>query len=101
MEVRALTLDEEIKRCEEIAETQEWMASSYDDDSMGRKLCNECASEHRQLAEWLKALKEIWDSGSCNDCKFSGHCEIQPKLGQLARFNCYHFSKREVNADDE
>lgn len=59
---------------------------------------------HRQLAEWLKELKRIWDSGDCNDCKFSGHCEIQPKVGQLVRFNCYHFSRienEEVNADED
>lgn len=57
MEARTLTLEEAIKHCEEIAETQEWMSGTYDDDSMGAKLCKECASEHRQLAEWLRELK--------------------------------------------
>ena len=57
MEVRALTLDEAIKHCEKVADDQDWLASSYDDGSMGKKLCNECASEHRQLADWLRELK--------------------------------------------
>lgn len=52
-----LTLDEAIKHCEEVAENQEWLTESYDDDSMGAKLCKECAEEHRQLAEWLERLK--------------------------------------------
>lgn len=51
------SLDEAIAHCEEVAENQEWMAKNYDDDSMGAKVCLECASERRQLAEWLKKLK--------------------------------------------
>lgn len=64
--------------------------------------CRECANEHRQLAEWLKALKEIWDSGDCNDCR-NGQCEWKPRLGQLVRFNCPHYvgvANKEVNADE-
>ena len=52
-----MTLDEAIKHCEKVADDQDWLASSYDDGSMGKKLCTECASEHRQLAEWLRELK--------------------------------------------
>ena len=54
------------------------------------------ANEFRQLAEWLKALKEIWDSGDCNDCLHSRNCTIRPKLGQMVRYNCYQY-EREVN----
>lgn len=50
----------------------------------------ELEAEHKQYAEWLKALKEIWDSGDCNDCR-NGQCEWKPKLGQLVRFNCPHY----------
>ena len=38
-----MTLDEAIKHCEEVADTK----------------CNECGNEHRQLAEWLKELKQL------------------------------------------
>ena len=59
-----MKLEEEIKHCEKVAEDQEWMAEAYDDDSMGAKLCKECAEEHRQIAEWLRELqrdREILD----------------------------------------
>lgn len=37
-----MTLDEAIKHCEHVAE---------------EKICQECADDHRQLAEWLRELK--------------------------------------------
>ena len=43
-----MTLDEAIKHCMDIAETQEMCSN-------GKK----CAEEHRQLAEWLMELKEL------------------------------------------
>ena len=55
--------------------------------------------DFRQLAEWLKALKEIWDSGDCNDCRNRG-CLYKPKLGHLVRYNCPFYRKREVKADE-
>ena len=57
----------------------------------------------KALEQWLKALKEIWDSGDCNDCR-NGQCEWKPRLGQLVRFNCPHYvgvANNEVNADEE
>ena len=40
-----MTLDEAIKHAEEVANDMELC-------------CEECAKEHRQLAEWLKELQE-------------------------------------------
>ena len=103
-----LTLDDAIKHCEEVATENEKTIAYYtiqgDKDWLDEceKDCIECAKEHRQLAEWLKALKEIWDSGDCNDCR-NGQCEWKPRLGQLVRFNCPHYvgvANKEVNADD-
>lgn len=101
-----LDLESAIKHCEEVAERQETNANSLENgDDFDKSLitnCLECASDHRQLAEWLKALKEIWDSGDCNDCR-NGQCEWKPKLGQLARFNCPHYvgiANAEVKADE-
>lgn len=53
--------------------------------------------KHRkeQVADWLKALKEIWDSGDCNDCLHQHNCTIRPQLGQLVRFNCYQYERGE------
>ena len=56
------TLDEAIKHAEEVADTCEYAASKYDmsDPYESHVACQEgkCAEEHRQLAEWLKELKE-------------------------------------------
>ena len=55
-----MTIDEAIKHCEEVAEENEQMATynllcteSQEND------CLECAKEHRQLAEWLRELKDL------------------------------------------
>ena len=60
-----MTLDEAIKHAEEVAEDKERNAGwFYDKESANyKKKCNECAAEHRQLAEWLKELqahREAW-----------------------------------------
>lgn len=59
-----MTLDEAIKHCLEVAEEQDMKAGfetdyqTYIMSEMERKRCKECASEHRQLAEWLRELKK-------------------------------------------
>ena len=100
-----MTLDEAIKHCEEVAEEKEKQASWLwrKEGNPNYESRKECAKEHRQLAEWLKALKEIWNSGDCNDCLHSKNCTIRPKLGQMVRYNCYQYERRideEVNADE-
>ena len=92
-----MTLEEEIQHCEEVAEAEEQKYKDWKGDYPHLKKidsCLECAKEHRQLAEWLKALKEIWDSGDCNDCLHQNNCTIRPQLGQLVRFNCYQYERR-------
>lgn len=66
-----MTLDEAIKHCEEVAEENDLAAGMYkilaeNNHNTYEKLtaetnssrCAECAEEHRQLAEWLRELKE-------------------------------------------
>lgn len=66
-----MTLDEAIKHCEEVAEENDLAAGMYkilaeNNHNTYEKLtaetnssrCVECAEEHRQLAEWLRELKE-------------------------------------------
>ena len=60
-----MTLDEAIKHAEEVAnieaENAEWFNLGDDSSEMFREKyekCKECAEEHRQLAEWLKELKD-------------------------------------------
>lgn len=69
-----MTLDEAIQHCEEVAEEQEKLYRLCPASESGlyhcdgskdcitlkngkNKGCQKCASEHRQLAEWLKELK--------------------------------------------
>ena len=51
-----MTIDEAIKHCEEIAMDKTNLAKTLW-DSKEKARCEECAEEHRQLAEWLKELK--------------------------------------------
>lgn len=58
-----MTLDEAIKHAEEVADVCEFEASKYDmtDAYESHVACQEgkCAEEHRQLAKWLKELKQL------------------------------------------
>lgn len=100
-----MTIDKVIKHCEEVAEKLEENAKEGRLQLESWDYITECekrASDHRQLAAWLIVLKEIWDSGGCNDCR-NGQCEWRPKLGQLVRYNCPHYvgvANEEVKADD-
>ena len=97
-----MTIDETIKHYEELAEAEEQRAELHqkpDTDEWTYDACIKRASEYRQLEGWLIVLKEIWDSGCCNDCR-NGQCEWRPKLGQLVRYNCPHYvgiANEEVN----
>ena len=55
-----MTLDEAIIHAEEVAEAEEQKYKDWKGDySHLKKIdsCLECASDHRQLAEWLRELK--------------------------------------------
>lgn len=62
-----MNLDEAIKHCEEVAYEQDMKAGfetdnqTYTMSEVERERCKECAKEHRQLAEWLKELKDYKD----------------------------------------
>ena len=76
-----MTLDEAIKHCEEVAEelekeAQEWhenqvrkckLISFAEMDYTHENECKECAFEHKQLAEWLKELKQFKEQEHCED----------------------------------
>ena len=102
-----MTLSEAINRFEKLASDYEFNLNMHKNHVMNLSVndierMQGYLEENRQLAEWLKALKEIWDSGDCNDCLHSKNCTIRPKLGQMVRYNCYQYERRideEVNAD--
>lgn len=80
--MKLMTLDEAILHAEEIADR----CAVTDGD-------RECEHNHRLLAEWLKAYKEITDHHTCRDCR-KIKCEYKPEPGQLMRFNCPLWSDR-------
>jgi hypothetical protein len=102
-----LSLDEAILHAEEVAERLEGKNGyAYTDVT-----CEECAKEHRQLAEWLKelmALKENDDVKdvfkNCDTCKYQS-LEVDEFPCDRCRhryINQYVYDdKREVNADEE
>lgn len=49
-----MTLEEAIKHCEEVAEKY---CEKVEEGLTADDFCDSCASEHRQLAEWLRELK--------------------------------------------
>lgn len=53
-----MTLDEAIKHAEEVAEENEHICRCYPDFGYDKRKYKVCASEHRQLAEWLRELKK-------------------------------------------
>ena len=55
-----MTLDEAIRHCEEVAEEKryEYQDCLEANDREAAKECVKCGLQHRQLAEWLKELKD-------------------------------------------
>lgn len=63
-----MTLDEAIEHCEDTAAVKDAMAKFYrsffgDYNAFEKQIteCQDCAREHRQLAEWLKELRQCWE----------------------------------------
>ena len=54
-----MTIDEAIQHCEKVAisKTKQVENGDWEKGSSTERDCIACASEHRQLAEWLKELK--------------------------------------------
>jgi len=78
-----MTIDEAIKHCEEVAEAHTKF-NSYG----GYESCDECAADHRQLAEWLTELKEAKRllKAAVEDIRHCMHsydpCEVCSLLGE-------------------
>ena len=65
-----LDLESAIKHCEEVAEKNEADINSDDYGKLYKEYCLESAEYHRQLAEWLRELKDYKDARvGCEYCK--------------------------------
>ena len=80
-----MTLEEAIKHAEEMAKIHCVLKNKYN---------QKCAEDHQQLAEWLKLLKRILDSGDCNNCGIFKVCQIKPNMGEQCRYNCPLFVEK-------
>ena len=91
-----MTIDETIRYCGEVAEEHERHLKVYENMDEDRPLfreeeneCKKCANEHRQLAGWLRELKQLreqtktghWIDYSeegfveCSECGASTNCD--------------------------
>ena len=91
-----LDLESAIKHCEEVAEEQEKAAKEWHENQVRKcKLiryaemdytheneCNECAAEHRQLAEWLRKYQKI--ENIVDDCDLEAW-EILEMIKEVVR----------------
>lgn len=102
-----MSIDEAIKHSEEVAIEKNKLCKRYDDASgysrshneairtTDAKRCEECAAEHRQLAEWLKELqahREAWE-------KLRTEIQEETELA-YADFGQYKVDVLEVDVDD-
>ena len=110
-----MTVDEAIKHCEEVAEKNEeesnnWTygASRINDDESRRKqylkhakMWHECASEYRQLAEWLRELRAYREARvGCEYCKHNFRKQHERPCS-LCQRNFMDMFESEVNADED
>lgn len=51
------------------------------------------------ILDSLMAYRSIVESGCCNDCRIAktSSCKYMPDLGQLVRYNCPFYERKEDN----
>lgn len=64
-----MTLEDAIRHAEEVAEIKKTESETAEIQGCDRYAlkCEECASEHRQLAEWLRDYKRLKEQEPCED----------------------------------
>lgn len=90
-----MSLEEAIKHCDEVAEKY---CDAVEEGLKPDDFCDSCASEHRQLAEWLRELKAyrisvaLRATGSANTGYIMAIVRIPNISGTVAgarRLNCF------------
>lgn len=78
-----MTIDEIIKFSEEVAEElEEEAVKGCCDDTEIMNDCYEWAKEHRQLAEWLRELKQ-WREFGRKNAQFINNCLLKNHIDEL------------------
>lgn len=101
-----MSIDEAIKHCEEVAENKQRQVDeeAWEKGSLTEKKCLECASEHRQLAEWLRELKAYREAEKEIEQELVNWNDIDNGKCRglfLATSIIQHYKNEEVNADDK
>lgn len=94
-----MTLDEVIRHAEEVAEANECLCEQIH-PALQWKDYGKCASEHRQLADWLKDYKRLLEHEPCEDatlkdifCMGCEYKEQEPKTGHWKRISMDKYSE--------
>lgn len=101
-----MTIDEAIKHCLEVAEENDLAAETYEllaknnhnayerlTAETNSSRCAECAADHRQLAEWLKELKEA--KRLLKAAVEDNTRVLRENFGDICQF-CKHYSNSEA-----
>ncbi len=56
---------------------------------------DEAIADVAYILDSLRALRNIYGTGCCNDCKNIKACKYVPKAGQMVRYNCPFYRRRE------
>lgn len=58
---------------------------------------NNAISDVAYILDSLCLLRNILETGSCNDCKYREDCcDIVPKPGQMVRYNCVYYRREKT-----
>ena len=56
-------------------------------------MLNDAIADVAYILDCLRALREIYATGDCNNCGISGMCKVKPDVGQIVRYNCPFYVK--------
>ena len=107
-----MTIDEAAKHCEEVAIEQDKLCKRYDDASgysrshneairtTDAKRCEKCAEEHRQLAEWLRELKQLKEQEFYVTTRELSDDELKHLVEQMEKERWQFISVKQDPCDD-
>lgn len=55
---------------------------------------DEVISDVAYVLDSLILVRDIYNSGTCNDCKVKRTCEYCPEPGKLVRYNCPFYERK-------
>ena len=56
---------------------------------------DEAIANTAYILDSLIALRNIYKTGCCNDCEIAKACQCVPKAGQVVRYNCPFYVRKD------